>query len=418
MKRGVIFLLILATLVISLGGGIFVRGIKADSIIENRTLASFPSLSLASFINTEYQTNLEQALSDQLVLGQTLKNMYNKIKNTNTRLVVAKLKDIDKIQEKTPSLQRTDKANNPSEIIDKFPVSLTPRGGELMELDDSHHLVFHRYPLEYADEYLQRKANNINDLADNYPGINFSCFYIETDVDVDFINKQNNHELANSLASHLDTPVKFDKLAIDNLTNFQQRFYKTDHHWNDVGQFEGYKKIINLLKGSNENLFATENISIDDLKFNGYKSRQLDDYSIYDNFGVLKETVPEHQIYINHKLGRYGTKETYLKGNYSIERGFNHYGVCNGGDYGLIEFKFNQPEKENIVIFAESFSNPINKLIAAHYDNTYIIDLRYYERDCGQPFNFGSFIENKNISQVLFLGYAYFYANDVFLIND
>lgn len=419
MKRGLVFLFILAMLVIVLTGGIFVRGIKADSTIENRALAEFPAFSLVSFIKTDYQTNLEQALSDQLILGQTLKGIYNKIKNSNTSFVVSRLKNVSKIQAPASLSPPSEiEVGDPTEIIDKFPVSLTPRGGELMEIDDSKHLVFHRYPIEYAAEFLDRKAQNINHLAANHPNISFSCFYIETDVDVDFINQQNNHELAGNFHSYLNKQVKFDKLALDTLTDYQEMFYKTDHHWTDLGQYEGYKKIINLLKGSDEGLFPTEHISLSNLQFNGYKSRQLDDYTIYDNFGILKERVPEHQVYINHSLGLYGTKDAYISGNYSLERGYNHYGVCNGGDYGLIEFRFNQPEKDNLLIFAESFSNPINKLIAAHYDNTYIIDLRYYERDLKQAFSFEKFIQDKDIKQVLFLGYAYFYANDVFLIND
>ncbi len=84
----------------------------------------------------------------------------------------------------------------------------------------------------------------------------------------------------------------------------------------------------------------------------------------------------------------------------------------------MVEYRYNQPAKGNIVIFAESFSNPINELIAAHFNHTYFIDLRHYERDYGKPFDFGDFIEGKNIDQVLLTGYLYFYANDTFLIND
>ena len=70
------------------------------------------------------------------------------------------------------------------------------------------------------------------------------------------------------------------------------------------------------------------------------------------------------------------------------------------------------------MVLVESFSNPINELIAAHFDNTYFIDLRHYEKDTGRPFDFGEFIKGKNIDQVLLTGYFYFFANDVFLVND
>ena len=415
MKRGLIFFLILSVMIIGLTGGIFVRGTKAESTLENRELKSFPPISLSSFMTTTYQTNLEQALSDQLVFGQSLKRMYNNVKNTNTRLVVSALKYLKGNQEKP----QTEKPKEPKpEPIDNFPVTLTPRGNGLMELDDSHHLIFPKHPIEKANILFEKKANNINRLVDNYPSIGFYCFYIETDVDVDFINKKNDHNLANSFQSRLNDQIKFDNLAINSLADYQRRFFKTDHHWNYAGQYEGYQQIVALLKGDSEKLFDAETIMFNDLKFNGYKSRKLDDYTIFDTFGALKVTVPQHKVYVNHKPGYYGGIQAYEKGNYSHKQGYNHYGACNGGDHGLIEFRFNQPEKGNIVIFSESFSNPINRLIAAHYNNTYIIDLRYYQRDCGQRFDFGNFIKDKNISQVLFLGYLYFYANDVFLIND
>lgn len=409
MARGLALLLIFSLLVVGLPGGIFIRGIKAESTAENRTLADFPSFSIASFISTKYQTDLEQALSDQLIGGRSLKNVYNKIKNANIRLTVAGLKYVRK---------GWNKALAEPEATNPFAVTLTPRGTELMELDDSHHLVYHYYPLEYADVYLQKKADNINRLAAKYADIEFCCFYIETDADVDFINKKNNHELPNSLQGCLDSRIKFDKLAVNTLSDYQKRFYKTDHHWNSTGQYEGYQGIIALLKGSGEKLYATQTVYCDGLRLYGCKSRQLDDYAIYDDFALLRGAIPDHAVYINNQPGTYGQKQAYENGDYSTEPGVNHYGVCNGEDFGLVEYRFMQPEKGNIVIFADSYSNPINSLIAAHYDNTYIVDLRHYEDDLGQPFDFGGFIRGKNISQVLFSGYAYFYSGEAFSVGD
>lgn len=41
-----------------------------------------------------------------------------------------------------------------------------------------------------------------------------------------------------------------------------------------------------------------------------------------------------------------------------------------------IIYNYNRPEKENLLIISDSFSNAINEIIASHFNRTYIIDLR------------------------------------------
>ncbi len=411
--RFLLFASFLVGLVLVLAGGIFIRGIKSESTIENRALTRFPAFSVASFVKTDYQSNFEQALSDQLLLGQTMKTAYNKVKNATLGIVVAGLK---KMQPSLPQQNEIpDNTGQEKGII--FP-GLTPRGNDLWELDDSHHLIFPKYENEKADKLFQSKADNINRLADKYPNIDFYCFYIETDTDIDFINKEINHSLLNDLISRFNDQITIDQLSINTPEEYQNWFFKTDHHWNPAGQKEGYQRIAALLKGSNEKLVKTSIITLPDVQYNGYKSRKIDDYDITDTFGLLKGEIPKHEVYINHQPAPYGDKKAYEKGSPSLVPGFNHYAACYGYDYGLVEYRFNQPEKGNIVVFVESFSNPINELIAAHFNNSYFIDLRHYKKDCGKPFDFGDFIEGKNINQVLLTGYFYFYANDTFLIKD
>ncbi len=412
-KRGLMFSSLVLGLILILAGGIFIRGIKAESTIENRALTNFPPFSLASFMNTDYQTNLEQALSDQLVLGQTLKTTYNTVKKASLKIVVSSLKNIRPL----PKQQNEISNNAITDTAIAFP-DLTPRGNSMLELDDSHHLVFPKYETQNAHALFQSKANNINLLAANYPNIDFNCFYIESDVDINFINKEINHSLVNDFKSRLNDQLDFGRLAINTPEDYQKWFFKTDHHWNMEGQKAGYQQIVALLKGNNEKLVETQTIDLPDIRYNGYKSRKIDDYVITDSFGLLKGDVPEYKVYINGQPGVYGDKQAYEEGSFSLVQGFNHYAACYGYDFGVVEYRFDKPEKGNIVIFAESFSNPINELIAAHFNNTYFIDLRHYERDYGKPFDFGDFIEGKNIDQVLLTGYFYFYANDTFFIND
>lgn len=299
-----------------------------------------------------------------------------------------------------------------------FQINLTPFGNNLAKMNDTNHLVYPKRTLEVADKLFDSKANNYNKLVQNYPEILFSCYYIETDVDVDFINGTISHDLVENFFEKLDESIEKSVLYINNPEDYQRYFYKTDHHWNVEGQLQGYQDIVRTIKGKYEIPLEIEMISVEGAKYNGYKSRQTGNYDIYDDLSLLWCELPEHEVFINGEKGYYGNKKNYIAGKFSEELGINHYGLSNGGDFGLVEYKFNQPEKGNILVFVESFSNPINAYIASHFNNTYFIDLRYYKNTYKKAFKFGEFIEKHQIDQVLFSGYYFFYANNAFLISD
>lgn len=432
MQKDKWFLTIVAGLILVLSLGIIIRGEKDKSIAENRSLTVFPRLTLESFLNSEFQSEVEMALTDQIILGETFKSNYNLLKNKNTSIVVAGLdmlgrKDQDLYDESNKAFaeNRDVEDMGDSQAIEdigpgysSFQIGLTPFGNNLAKMDDTDHLVYPKRTVDVADDLFQSKADNYNKIVGDYPELSYSSYYIETDVDVDFINGDISHDLVESLHSKLDESIKKGVLYINTPEDYQKYFYKTDHHWDIEGQLQGYKDIIRTVKGKDEELLNIETILIEDAKYNGYKSRQSGDYNIYDDFSVLWSDLPKHEVRINGKKGSYGDKQSYLNGEFTQEEGINHYGLANGGDYGLIEYKFNQPKKENLLIFVESFSNPINSFIASHFNNTYLVDLRYYEEAYEKEFKFGEFVEKYKIDEVLFTGYYFFYANDDFLIKD
>ncbi len=72
-----------------------------------------------------------------------------------------------------------------------------------------------------------------------------------------------------------------------------------------------------------------------------------------------------------------------------------------GSDFGEIVYDFKEPEKENLMIWKSSFSNPINELIASHFNKTYIIDARYYETH--DNFDYEEYIKANDIDKILVL---------------
>lgn len=464
--------------------GIFVRGIKAESLVENKRLYTFPKFTFESFMKNAFQNDLEEALSDQIVLGETFKTKYLELKQQSLGLMVFTLKEKEDQVEADATSQEiiagegidigttedngatevngttvfnesTDTANatggssssEPSsennqvtfiphvEKIDNyskdymsklkwspidathFKISLNPKGSGLVEAVGENHLIFTKIGLSAAKAGFDKKADNINALAKTYPEIQFNNFYIETDVDIDFVGGKITHDLSNYLDEQFNDNVRFSSLNINSVDEYINGFYRTDHHWDTERQLIGYQSLIKFLKGPDEPLVDFD-LYLTNLAYNGYKSRLLNEFTTTDVFKFLVPKVPRSEVYINDVKSTYGKKYSYLKGEFTQETAANYYGDCNGADYALVEFHYNQPSKPNAVIFIDSFSNPLKEAIASHYNNTYYVDFRYYETAYGKPFDFSEFIKDKDISVVVNLGYYYFFAGDTFIIND
>jgi len=445
MKRDLIFILTTLILIICLFTGIFIRGIQTKTIIENRSLEGFPIFSIGSFMDTSFQQSMESALSDQLLFGEDAKYFYNKIKNNNLDFVVLGLQglknddyigakvtnnevdtnevEIDAQIDKTPAIIMEEQTQqtamvprNPEYMT--FDIALRPRGSDILEIEESGHLVYPKKTVLEGEILRLSKTENYNKIVDNYPELNYFCYYIETYADIDFINGEISHDVVDAFFKDLDPRIKTSALYINSPKEYQQYFYKTDHHWNVEGQLQGYKDVIGLVKGNYEPILDIRILPIGDLKYNGSRSRTLNDFTTKDDFKILKSDLGDFTSYINYEEAPYGRKEDYIAGDYSEATGFNYYGDCNGGDYGIVSFDFEQPDKGNLICYVESFSNPIKTFIASHYNKAYFIDVRHYESTMGNSLDFGDFVTEHEIDDVLFLGSYKFYMTTIFEIND
>ena len=61
----------------------------------------------------------------------------------------------------------------------------------------------------------------------------------------------------------------------------------------------------------------------------------------------------------------------------------------------------------------QAFHNPINGLLASHFDRTYIIDPRYYAEWAGQEFNLTAYAEEHGVTDLLLLGDIDFFLKDL-----
>lgn len=360
------------------------RGQLSVSDAENRSLAQFPALTLEGFLSGDFQRQLEDALGDQYPFGEDLKagliSLQDRIYQGESKVLHALF----------PSAAETY-----TEIANGY----YHFGG------DESRIVEKAWPKEkYGPAVAERAA-----------------FYAEAEAPVYlyFIRNSRAHDFTLSDAENtavyqaiLDAyqPEAAACFSASDYDEYASLFYAADHHWNHVGADRGYREIIRLLLGeSEETLPVKEEVSFL-VAFNGSYARQSGRMIGDANFTVYTYDVKKAVTRLNGKNGVYGHQALYEKGRYPTDELRNHYAYYYGGDYGEIIIQTRQTEKQNLLIIADSYSNPINGLIASHFNNTHIIDLRYYERDLGTAFDLNAYIRGNEIDLVLLMGDITFYA--------
>ena len=110
------------------------------------------------------------------------------------------------------------------------------------------------------------------------------------------------------------------------------------------------------------------------------------------------------KLTLNCKRGQYGHQSLYEKNRYPVDELRNHYAYYYGGDFGEIIIENPKKDAGRLLVLADSYSNPLNLLLASHYSQTFIIDLRYYQRDMGQAFDLDQYIAEHQADTLLMLG--------------
>ncbi len=373
--------------------------------IENRMSNLYPEWQDSLWIEGEYQQEVNNAVADQLpLIMDTKKNFYwlrnGVLNNIQNRLY--------------------------TDYMDYY---VHFRKGIYLYGDkNSPYLLYKPNKLnEKLQGNIQTMAKKINDAALRHQNKVFYVYYIEGDIDIRYDTKKITgiYEFLKDNLSLAQNHIACFKVR--NFEEYKRDFNKTDHHWQYIGSYKGYKEVFHLLnldkEGETLNKPITPNSSYgvsDDCPpklVEGYKpvliSRLYHDSKcrvtgtpdmFYDKFYVYAFDYVPMKIIINGEKGEYGKQEEFLK-NKDIALEYNlKYGLFYGGDEGEIIFDTGRKNRPSILIFGNSFDNAILKLIAGHFNKTYSIDLRHYEKTMGKPFLIDEYMKTHIIDKVLFIG--------------
>ena len=352
-------------------------GQKDISETENRSLARLPAFSAAAFLDGGYQDNLENAAGDQLVFSEELRSA---VKEIQASLLMA---EQDLLCLVNPSLR-----NGYNQIAD----------GYYIYQHDEHRII--EKPLDY-----EQNARDISAFAEPFnrlEGVRRYLYFINNSRSMDFDHPESFSSVYDRVCSFftLDGAACFTS---EDYEDYCRWFYQTDHHWNDEGFYRGYREIVSLLKPEDNPVGPGERLTTDAV-FNGSYARVTKSLRADERFVVRTFDLPKHTVMLNGKRGNYGRQKAYQSGRFSAEPLTNHYANCYGGDYGEIVYDFGTKGRGRLLLIASSYSNPINGLIASHFDETRVIDLRYYKAYAGCDFDPADYVREHNIDTVLLLG--------------
>lgn len=358
--------------------------------LENRSANKVGTFTLEKYLDGVYQKEFSNALNDQVPLQGRMKKTYNYLNSFYEKVMVSKT------------------------FGDESGRYISFKDGLLFE--DS--IVYEPSDLEVIKQNLDNKVQNIDTKVKEHPNVDFYVYYIEKDTDIDF-------ETNNKIGAFEYLSEKFQKqnipvagLKINNFDDFKKDFYKTDHHWNCYGSYRGYTEVMKMLNMDDEILEPENEIVLKDYVLSGSKAAGIGVTGIFtESFPVYQFQYPQMDIKIDgEKAVDYGKQQEYINGKTNGKE--ISYGEFYGWDNGEIVFDTHNTEKENLLVIGESYDNAILKLLASHFEKTFSIDLRNYERTFGSKFQFSQYVKDNNVDKVLLIGNIDYFTMDEFMLED
>ena len=253
------------------------------------------------------------------------------------------------------------------------------------------------------------QAKSFNKVTGAFKNLDTYVYLVESSRSMDMDHMEADSELWKVIQENYPNST-IGHLKISSVEDYCRYFYKTDHHWNYRGSYQGYTEIIRMMLGEDEPLLEPLETVEFNVMFNGSFNKQMKKKNSDEPFTVYRFDFPDMTVKINGKTKKsYGRWSTYFDGKMNKQPFTNHYEGFYGGDEGLVEFCTGDESKENVIVFGNSFSNAIVMLLASHFNHSYFIDMRHYGEDMGQKLNLTASIKKWKVTKILLIGDPYFF---------
>lgn len=307
---------------------ILVKPQRSMSENENRVLSEVPKFSMKTFMNGDFQDQIEVALSDQfpgrdawMMVGSGIKLLEGK-KSIGDAYVGKDNYFFEKVTDD--------------------------------DIDEDNYVF---------------NLSKVEQLAKAFPDVNFKAMLVPSSGII-LKDKLPSHAKIYSAEKMYDTA--FDILssvividptrALKNASQDKQIYYRTDHHWTTAGAYVGYKSLM-----GDKGQFGDYNVTVATKDFLGtLYSRVLSPWYKRDTveLPVISDSVT---VKINDRDA--------VMYNTSCLSEKDKYKVFFGGNFGKIEI--GGIGKGTLLVIKDSFANSLVPFLTDDYEKIIMIDLRY-----------------------------------------
>lgn len=325
---------------------------------ENRSAEKFPELSMESFFEGDFVSQFEKGFSDNIIHRDKILALHTYVDKYILRKPI--VNDV-LWQEDEPLLPRLDPAPADREDIQKQSDKMAE--GMAFINDIVHKNGGEFYFLGIPEQYSY--------FRDRYPSYIFN--------NSDFLDIQE-EELFKALdekgIKYINMNVEFDKLG-----KKDSFYYSTDHHFTLMGAYEAYKIVMNRFDsetGKNAPVLSESDFEYKEVPnpYFGSRNRKL--------MGVYKSTehmyVPEFKNRVPFLRTDNGAVMDSVIYTYAMdENSPETYMTYMLGDIGETIMETHRNSLPNILVFGDSFTNPLEMLFYTGFNESRYIDLRYYD---------------------------------------
>ena len=331
-------------------------GAETSAYYENRTLAARPDLNWETVWDGDYGSRFESWLSDHIPGRTTLLMADTRVQMNLLRRPVVN----DVVVTEEVLLPKLDFSEYTEADYRRTAGPMADRFGKLKDHIEECGGVFRYVGFPEQRVYFQdRFPAYLNSHAAEADTADAVFAEALADRGVEFLNMREVYAAQGNPAAY---------------------YSAVDHHFNYYGAYAAYRAILEDLNAAGFDLpvLTEEDLAFQELPYPYIGSRNRKLYNRWENtekavIAVQKEPV----AFTRTDNGQPSDKPLFVLP--AADYLPTTYNLYMGGDFGETVLETNRPELPNVLIFGDSFTNALETLLYASFNETRILDLRHYE---------------------------------------
>lgn len=300
---------------------------------ENRSLASFPSVTLENLFSGTFDDDFEDWFSDHFVARDSW------------------------IQVKARTKQLTGSIENNSVYFGKE--------DRLIQQFTSYDSKTLENNIQYINDFCD--ANNVTANILLAPGASYG--------EKEFLPfgsyNLDEKSLIYSIGKSFQDQNYID--ITDEISEENDLYYNTDHHWNEKGAYIGYSAICENVLDKEPNTFTYEKVA------DGFKGTMYSKSGAFWNTGdAIYKMIPDKEYTVSVSYDD-GTESNSLFVDENLDKK-DKYTYYLDGNHAYVDIKTNVKTKKKAVIVKDSYSHILIPYLTSEYSEIQVVDLRYYRQ--------------------------------------